>query len=326
MVEKGDAIMKKNNIFITTIVVLSLIIGIMAVLLQFPTSQKKYEISVIVPNSADNMWERFQSGIRQATDNDDINVNFVNTSDMETLADQKNLIDKEIRNGVDGLIVQFISSENTEKIIEDIASKTKLVLLLTDVDKYDIDSDDIDYIHLDDTLISTTVTSQLFDIEGRDLHLKKVGIVVSNENQNNIQTRIDNVTDILTSAGASISWTVSGSSDNLKEKFQFVDIPNMIVALDSIALDASIEYVNKNDLHLYGIGCSDTNIAALDAGDIQAMIVPDATMLGYYSVHTMYRKLKTNKEKTDLTVDYYVVDRENMFSDRNEQILFPIGD
>lgn len=318
--------MKKNKIFISMMIVLSLTITAMAVLLNSPTTQKKYEISVIVPNSSDDMWKRFESGIRQSTNNDNVNVNFVNTTDMETLADQVNLIDEEIRNGADGVIVQFISSNNTEKIVQDIASRCKLELLLTDVSKYDIDSNDIDYIHLDDTLLSTTVTSQLFDIEGRDLRFKRVGIVVSNLDQSNIKTRIDNISNILTKAGASISWTISSTTTDLKEQFRFVDKPNMIVALDSIALDASVDYAKENDLHLYGIGCSDYNIAALDAGNIQAMVVPDAMMLGYYSVHTIYQKLRTEKEKTDKVIDFYTVNRDNMFSDRNEQILFPIGD
>ncbi len=326
MVRRGGERMKKNKIFISTIVVLSLIIALMAILLQNPTTQKKYDISIIVPNSTDNMWKRFESGVRQATDNDNVNVNIVNTTDMKTLADQKNLIDKEIQNGADGLIVQFISSENTEKMIQDITSRTNLQLLLTDVDKYDIDKESIDYIHLDDELISTTVTSQLFDVEGRNLRFKHIGIVLSDEKQSNLQLRLENITTILTQAGASISWTVSGSSDEIKEKLQFVDKPNMIVSLDSVSLDASISYAKEKNIHLYGIGCSDIGIAALDAGTVTAMLVPDTTLLGYTSVHTMYRKLKYSTESTDTIVDYYVVNRDNMFSDRNEQILFPIGD
>ena len=117
--------MKKNKIFISMMIVLSLTITVMAVLLNSPTTQKKYEISVIVPNSSDDMWKRFEFGIRQSTNNDNVNVNFVNTTDMETLADQVNLIDEEIRNGADGVIVQFISSNNTEKVVQDIASRCK---------------------------------------------------------------------------------------------------------------------------------------------------------------------------------------------------------
>ncbi len=318
--------MKKNKIFISMMIILSLLIISMTVLLNSPTTQRNYEISVIVPNSNDNMWKRFEFGIRQATNNDNVNVNFVNTADMETLADQVNLINEEIRNGVDGVIVQFISSENTEKIIQDIVSRCKLELLVTDVDKYDIDSDNIDYIHLDDTLLSTTVTSQLFDVEGRNLRFKRIGIVASNVDQSNIKTRIDNVSNILTKAGASISWVVSNNTTDLKEQLRYVDKPSMIVALDSIALDASVDYAKENDLRLYGIGCSDYNIAALDSGNVQSMVVPDTMMLGYYSIHTMYQKIKTEKEKTDKVIDFYTVNRENMFSDRNEQILFPIGD
>ena len=66
------------------------------------------------------MWNRFESGVREAMDNENVIVNIVNTTGMETLADQKNMIDKEIRNGADGLIVEFIASNDTEKVVENV--------------------------------------------------------------------------------------------------------------------------------------------------------------------------------------------------------------
>lgn len=318
--------MKKNKPFIITVLILSIVIMSTIFALSSPTVENIYEISVIVPNSSNNMWNRFESGVREAMDNENVIVNIVNTTDMETLADQKNLIDKEIRNGTDGLIVEFIASNDTEKVVDDIVSKTNLLLLNTKCAMYDIDLKKVDTVTLDDELIATTLTSQLFDQVGRDLRFKRVGILANNVDQYNMKKRLNTVEDILDHAGAKIDWVVSGSSSEMEEQLKFVDIPNYVIGLNSVSLDSGIDFAKKYNIPLYGIGGSDQNVNALDEGIIQSMLVPDVFMMGYNSVQLMVQRIKFPHERKEKIIDFYTINKENMFSKQNESILFPIGD
>lgn len=318
--------MKKNNVFIITVVILSIVIMSTIFALHSPTIENVYEISVIVPNSSNNMWNRFESGVREAMDNENVIVNIVNTTGMETLADQKNLIDKEIRNGTDGLIVEFIASNDTEKVVDDIVSKTNLLLLNTKCAMYDIDLKQVDTVTLDDELIATTLTSQLFDQVGRDLRFKRVGILANNIDQYSMKRRLNTVEDILDHAGAKIDWIVSGSSSEMEEQLKFVDIPNYVIGLNSVSLDSGIDFAKKYNIPLYGIGGSDQNVNALDEGIIQSMLVPDAFVMGYNSVQLMVQRIKFPHERKEEIIDFFTINKENMFSKQNESILFPIGD
>ena len=64
------------------------------------------------------------------------------------------------------------ASNDTEKVVDDIVSKTNLLLLNTNCAMYDIDLKKVDTVTLDDELIATTLTSQLFDQVGRDSRKK----------------------------------------------------------------------------------------------------------------------------------------------------------
>lgn len=317
--------MKKNNLFFTTVTILSILIVSMLYMLLYPHEDNTYMISVIVPNSSNNMWKRFEAGMRQASENDNVNINFVNTTEMETLADQENLILNELKNGADGIITQFIDSSNTESIISEIVDRSNLELL-SEADAYDIDAKKISKINVDETLIATTLTSQIFDELGRNLSFKRACIIAGNQNQNNLKIRLNTIKDILEDAGVSITNIVEGNEDALNEQLKYIDEPSFLVSLDSISLDSAISYAREYNIPLYGIGCSDQSVSAMDNGVIHAMIVPDAYMMGYKAVHTMYRKLYIKQDKIEAKVDFYVVNRNTMFTSRNSKILFPIGE
>lgn len=317
--------MKKNNLFFTTVTILSLLIVSMLYMLLYPRDDNPYMISVIVPNSSNNMWVRFEAGMRQASENDNVNINFVNTTEMKTLADQENLILNELKNGADGIIAQFIDSSNTESIISEIVEKSNLELL-SDADAYDIDARQMNKINMDDELVATTLTSQIFDELGRNLSFKRACIIAGNQNQNDLKIRLHTIKEILEKAGVSITNIVEGDTDAINEQLKYIDKPSFLIGLDSVSLDSAISYARDNHVPLYGIGCSDQSVSAMDNGIIHAMIVPDAYMMGYKAVHAMYRKLYLKQDKIETKIDFYVVNRDNMFTSRNSKILFPIGD
>lgn len=318
--------MKKNSIYISTLLVLSIIIVSMVYLLQLPQDNHDYDISVIVPHSNDAMWKRFEAGLREASDMYPVNVNFVNTMEVETSQQQLDVINEEIENGADGIVVQFMKSVDTEEVVTKIVERTQLELLGTDIAMYDMDRSKIDTVMVDDTLLATTLTSMIFDDLSRDLRFKRIGIMAGNVETENMQERLDVVSEILESAGAEIEWIVTGNQEEMLQKMQSVNLPSFIVGLDSYCVDAAIAYANSNHIGIYGIGCSDENVYELDQGVVKAMVVPDMYMAGYQCVQSMYRQLTFDMETTNIIIDFNTVNRENMFSKINENILFPIGE
>lgn len=317
--------MKNNRIFITGIVILAVLIASMFVLLQMPQTEKFYEISVIVPSSTNNRWQRFEAGMRQASNDFDVNVNFVNTSDTTDLSQQLSLIDQEIQNGTDAIVVEFVSSEGCEDAIHTYADTLPIELIETDVEMYDMDQSKINRITFDDAELSTSLTSQVFNENGRDLRYRKIGILAGNQNVESMQVRLETAKKILENAGASIEWCIWGSEDEMEEKIAEANDVSVVIALDSVSMQAGIAYAQDLDIPLYGIGCSDESVSAMDHGIISSMIVPEEFMLGYQCIKVMYEQLADHTEREDMTLGYNIVTKENMFSERNEYILFPIS-
>ena len=115
--------------------------------------------------------------------------------------------------------------------------------------------------------------------------------------------------------------------DYASKKYLFLeDIPNYVIGLNSVSLDSGIDFAKKYNIPLYGIGGSDQNVNALDEGIIQSMLVPDVFMMGYNSVQLMVQRIKFPHERKEKIIDFYTINKENMFSKQNESILFPIGD
>lgn len=317
--------MKNNRIFIVSIVILAVLISSMIVLLQMPQTEKLYEISVIVPFSTNNRWQRFEAGMRQASNDFGVNVNFVNTGDISDLSMQKQLIDQEIQNGTDAIVVEFISSTGCEEMIHTYADTLPIELIETDVDMYDIDQSKVNKIIFDDEELSTSLTSQVFDENGRDLRYRKIGILAGNQDLENMQVRLENAQKILENAGANITWCISGSEEEMEEQIKSAADVSVIIGLDSISTEAGIFYAGDHQISLYGIGCSDEIVSAMDQGIINSMIVPEEFMLGYHCIRMMYEQLKNHMEREDMVLGYNVVTKENMFSEMNENILFPIS-
>ncbi|WP_408069872.1 sugar ABC transporter substrate-binding protein [Butyrivibrio sp. JL13D10] len=74
---------------------------------------------------------------------------------------------------------------------------------------------------------------------------------------------------------------------------------------------------------LYGEGISVRNISYLDSGRIVSMIVPNEFSMGYRAVEKAVSKLDHKlSPMTDDTVEYRVINQENMFKDDNQKYLF----
>lgn len=121
---------------------------------------------------------------------------------------------------------------------------------------------------------------------------------------------------------------------------------DIIIALDDESLQASAEllgeienayssgltvYDYKMDengkltpsYELYGEGISIRNISYLDSGRIVSMIVPNEFSMGYRAVEKAVAKLDHKlSPMTDDTVEYRVINQENMFKDDNQKYLF----
>ena len=124
---------KWRYIFVISALMLVIVLSA-AALVSTGNNEAKVQISVIVENSAESRWVPLQAGLSQAADDNNVRLNIVSTNEFHSLAEERELIEKEIQGGADGIITQLYSSSDTAEMISEFSRQVALELIDTDAD------------------------------------------------------------------------------------------------------------------------------------------------------------------------------------------------
>ena len=128
-------------------------------------------------------------------------------------------------------------------------------------------------------------------------------------------------------------WILSGQGENLSSELvtKQADEPvDILITLGNAETETAVDYLQadtsyKRQFMIYGEGCSDKTVYYLDKGIIKSLVVPNEFNMGYQSVHTIAEQIKykfSSAEST--TVESFVINRQNLYDEENQKILFPI--
>lgn len=324
--------MKSNrNVFILVVAVLLLVIlmASTSALIMSGVRDDPVRISVVVDDSGSARWASFLAGLEQAAKDNSVKLNIVPTGKNYTLNQQRMAINEEIADGADGIVLQIASSRGTEEMISDIGGKAVLLLVDTSADM-DVDVEGKSAcIDADNLAIGRALANEVRIAFGNDLAGHRIGIVAGNQKQNCLIERMEGFNENIASSGASVIWTDYSINDvsTKIEIRQSQDKADILVALDNAGLEAVCEYVMRvgENPDIFGEGTSIKNVSYLDDGLINSMVVPNEYYMGYQSVVAITRRLENRlTPMEDQHISYRVINRENLFDESNQRVLFPV--
>ena len=116
----------------------------------------------------------------------------------------------------------------------------------------------------------------------------------------------------------------------LKQGISADEPVDILITLGNAETETAVDYLQadtsyKRQFMIYGEGCSDKMVYYLDKGIIKSLVVPNEFNMGYQSVHTIAEQIKykfSSAEST--TVESLVINRQNLYDEENQKILFPI--
>lgn len=286
--------------------------------------EKTYNVSVIVNDSNNDRYIAMREGLEQAAKDNNIQINYVSTSVLVNEKEESALIQREVENGADGIVVQLISSENTYEVFDNLESSVAVMLLETDSKAegmYALTAPD-------NMKIGQLLAQAVADDYKKNITDKKIGILCGNQKQLSMQQRLKSVEETLQKNGAQVAWTLL-SSQELEEK-QKKDPIDILITLGNDETEAAVDYLlsesgYKRTFSIYGEGCSEKAVYYLDKGVISALVVPNEFNMGYQSIYEISKQLKYRLSSADSTVvDSLLVDKDNLYDEENQKILFPI--
>ena len=311
-------------------ILLVMVIGLSATsMLYSGTDETKYQISVIVENSAGDRWTPFEAGLEQAAEDRNIRLNLVSTGEFQNLSEERQMIENELQSGADGIITQLYSSSGTADMITEISRRAALELVDTDADaEVDVEGK-YAAVMPDNNAIGRAIGNELMINYGDKLKGKKIGLISGNQKQYALQKRLDGFISSIENSGASVVWVEdgSGAAEERLEYRQKKVHADIIVAMENDGLEHAVDYLSqtKDKADLYGEGCSDKNVYYLDYGTIHSMIVPNEYNMGYQAVVSVADRLDNKlTPMKDHEISYRVVHKDNMYDTDNQKLLFPI--
>ena len=292
------------------------------------SGQKRYTVSVVVENSSDNRWTAFRMGVQQAARDENISLSVVSTDKIASIQQEGKLISQEISNGADGIITELRSSGGTADVLAELSRSVPVILLNTQAETSGSVDGSIAYAGLDNTAVGQTLAEEILSTAEVSERALQIGIVAGNQQQFALQERLKAAEDRLSEENVSIVWTVSGDTQETEIRQQNAGRPaDVILALDDSSLLDAVHYMQNTGrkyLRLYGVGCSEELVYDLDAGLIQSMLMPEEFNLGYQAVLSLSDRLNHREgQLREQLVGFHVVNRENMYDEENQRLLFP---
>lgn len=323
--------MKKNQIYFG-LLILALIVTIVWTsmgMLGVNRVEKTYNVSVIVNDSNNDRWIAMREGLEQAAKDNSIQLNYVSTGVLSSEEEEKTLIEREVENGADGIVVQLVSSEDTYAVFEKIDPSIPVMLLETDAV-----SEGVYSVTAPDNLwIGEALAQTVLEDYGTAISDRKIGILCGNQNQLSMQQRLGSVQKILKDKNIEPAWVLSDIGEDLSAALitkQAEDPVDILITLGNTETETAVDYLQadtsyKKTFAIYGEGCSEKAVYYLDRDVIKTLVVPNEFNMGYQSVHAIAKQLQyrlSGSEST--TVGSIVINKQNLYDEENQKILFPI--
>ncbi len=314
--------MKRNRIW-SVLLVAAVLLGLLGLRYLSGTELRDADtpmvaVSVVVDDSTNGRWTRFQAGLEQAADDYRVALSYAVTSKFSSIRDEEAVIRSEAA-AADAVIVQLIDTSDTVQLISSLCAER--VLGLVDTDAPAEAGDNFASITADNTAIGTALADLLKEQYGDGLRDMTVSILYGNQKMRSMQERLAGFKAGIADSGAAVFWEGSGTA------WESAGLPDIVIALDNDSLETAADALEtgENTPVLYGVGCSDKTIYALDHGMIAAMIVPDEFQMGYLALSDVVARVNApNIPMVPREIPFTVITRTNLYDPANAAFLFPV--
>ncbi len=320
---------KNTSITATALICFGLIALMLLVYYQAVFGEKppesRYEISVVLYDAGNDGWESLMEGMKQAGEDLAVNINYVIAEEGADAAEQIAMIREEIENGTGGIL---LASADSSIMCQEAQIGDVPVPIIT----LESGTDDQAYPFISANNISMgnmLAEAILEDFSDRE----EINLVVVEEykTRDSVRQRRQGLYEVL-NKDERVRVTV------LERKLEYEGLQRFLSkALEGSKVDAIVS-LSKETLHalceadveilqgkkLYGIGNTDSIVAALDDGKIENLVFQNEFNMGYLGVENLLKEMEGIRSADIDEIDSYCVSRQDIFEMQYERLLFPI--
>ncbi|MBR6159251.1 MAG: substrate-binding domain-containing protein [Lachnospiraceae bacterium] len=286
-------------------------------------AEERKRISLIVYGDDTERWESLRQGAGLVCKQNNADLSLLTMLSEDDVAEQNEIIDREIEDGADALIVAACNSEGIRDHIAGIGSKVPVVYvesLVSDNNEISIAPDDYN-MGLD---LGRSIVENESDIV-------TVAIISENTDRDSVSLREKGLREAIDGkVGKILEWKRDEKNRNAQtrmfiQKAIVSEATDVIVTFDNSATDALLDALtnlNKKS-KVYSISTSNKSVYSLYKGEIKTLEYSNEFSMGYLAAMHAIDGSYAEKKHPDETIDYRIVRKENMYDEDNQELLFP---
>lgn len=289
-------------------------------------SNGPYEISVITRGKNTESWTTIKQGIDQAAKDLNVEVSFVTLSSENNTDEQISLMQREITNGAGAIVIAPANSEDLKQPIEKARKSIPVITMQSTVDSIE----NLPYIACDNFELGSALAHKLIDNSKTE---RKIAILRNSMDCSNIHQRYMGVITTLNATKNKIEyWDIPDDPqeayDTARGMLQNSNAVTLI-ALDGATLEAAgkaerdLLKTGSKQVEIYGLGRTNTVVSLLENEVIRSIGVENEYNLGYLSIQSAVNHINKKADSGSTTINFAIVDHENMYNSDNQRLLFP---
>lgn len=315
---------KKMIIGLVILICVVLVCAIVAATNGSARKEKSKKISIIVYGNDSDRWENIRRGAMLAGEDHNAEINLITMSSEYDSAEQIALINREIADGVDGIMLAACDSDRIGQYLNRKWTRTPIVMIANKANTWR------HYVNIspDDYQMGYELGEAIVSHENP---IVKVAVIMDATQRENIVNRAKGVHDVIDDyANEVVIWSRNENEDNISAK-QFLqralveEAVDVIVALDNETADALMDAIENLNMtrKVYAISTSDQSVYYLDQKKIKVLEYQTEFGMGFAGAQYILDKGKTLRQYEDETIKYKVVEKDDMYDFENQKLLFP---
>lgn len=296
-----------------TIILGFLVIILIIMIVQETNAEEEneiYRVTVIMDRKEDSFWKNFRKGIDSAAVKFNVDVQFVSLLDGASPNLQAYFLNRQIGNKADAVIVSVSNSDSLIDWESEISSHVPIITIGKELPSKSVDV----RISGDDYNMGKT----LADVISAD-GIRDCAIYVAENGGNSQEMRLEGLKNGLTEN--EVEFNMEIISDNSLSKLHG---DHVVAALDASDMLQIIDRADK-ECKIYGIGFSNLILSQLEDGNVYGLVVQSDYAAGYLCIKSAVNIINGIKQADEIQLQYYKVNKDNMYEKPLEQILFPIS-
>lgn len=269
-------------------------------------------ISVILNETSDEHWGKFEKGLEQAAQVYNADVNFLALYQKDDVSEQVRLMEYEVQNGAEALIVMPAGKEELEQALEEAEISVPVILVEGRVDSLSV----------------SRVVSADQEAMGYALGLAMEEDGISEciiyrgmGEQSFIRERLSGLMRALEEAG--IAYTMAKEEP---ETYLWGRSEAVAALSEELTQELCEENFLKNyGQKVYGIGSSNRLLEYLDNGQAEFLLAVNSFDEGYLSLQAAIEQIEGKKGSETEPLEYYGIRKELMYEERYQRLLFPLS-